>query len=183
MSDDMFDPPGSGDKFDFKAHNGCLLMIKPLAERLQVPTKDYGLKDAIEADIHVLDGPDAGQAFRNAYVFPMVLQGQIKGGIGTGRFSLGRLGQGVATKGNPPWQLADPTEADYALARRYAASDTYKKNSGQPVVTPAQQQPQPVQQPVPQVAPTQQAAQPDPWGAAGQQPAQADPWASSEPPF
>lgn len=182
MSDDQFDPPGTADKIEWADLNGRLLLIKPKAMLHDVPTKDYGPKDAVEVDLHVLDGPATptaypGQVYHDGRVFPMVLIGQLKGGIGSGRFSLGRLEQGPATKGKPPWRLADPTEADKDLARRYLASDKYKQNERS---IPAQATP---------VGPA--STQSDPWGGAsqpGNQPANVgapanDPWGSSEPPF
>ncbi|PJE23619.1 MAG: hypothetical protein CK431_10205 [Mycobacterium sp.] len=159
MSDDLFDGPGSADVFKPTEHNGRLLLIKPKQFLTKVPTKDYGEKDAIEADIHILDGPAAGTVLRDGRIFSLVLIGQTKGNVGSGRFNLGRLGQGPATKGNPPWKLFDPTGEDAELARRYLTSDKYKENTSAP-------------------AP---AAEP----AAAAAPAASDPWASSsnEPPF
>jgi hypothetical protein len=160
MSDDLFDGPGSADKFSPEDHKGRLLLFKPTQLLHDVPTKDYGDKDAIEADIHILDGPDAGTVLRDGRVFPLVLIGQLKGNVGTGRFNLGRLGQGEATKGKPPWKLFDPTPEDADLARRYLASDKYKENSSAPAA------------PAAAAAPAS-----DPWGSA---PAAAT---SHEPPF
>ena len=160
MSDDLFDNPGSADTFTPADHNGQLLLIKPLRPVYNIPTQNFGDKDAIEADIHFLDGPQAGTVLKGAYVFPLAMQGQLKGNTGSGRFNLGRLTQGVATKGTPPWKLADPNDADKDLARRYIASDKYKANN-------AGAAPAPAATPAPAAAPT----------------AAVDPWASSEPPF
>jgi hypothetical protein len=172
VSDDLFDGPGSADTFKPVDHNGRLLLIKPKQLLAKVSTKDYGDKEAIEADIHILDGPEAGTVLRDGRVFGLVMLGQLKSNVGTGRFNLGRLGQGEATKGNPPWKLFDPTDADKELARRYLASDRYKQNNTAAAPTPA---------------PAPAAPADDPWGsapapAAAAAPA-ADPWAGSEPPF
>lgn len=177
MSDDLFDPPGQSDKVDFQHLLGRLILVKPLEYKTDVLTKDYGAKDAIEADIHVLDGPANGEyspgaVFHSAYIFPMVMIGQIKSGVGSGRFNLGRVEQGKPTKGKPPWQLADPTDADKELARKYLASDRYKQNERSA--------------PAPQPAAAPPAS--DPWGSAPAPAAQvaapaAGPWGSDEPPF
>lgn len=170
MSEDLFDGPGSADMFKPTDHNGRLLLIKPKQVLAAVPTKDYGEREAIEADIHILDGPTAGTVLRSGRIFGLVMIEQLKDNAGTGRFNLGRLGQGEATKGNPPWKLFDPTDADKDLARRYLASDKYKENSAAPVAVAA-------------------APAADPWGsappaAAAAAPA-ADPWGSNsaDPPF
>lgn len=160
MSDDLFDAPGSADQFSPEDNEGRLLLVKPLQQLTGVTTV-HGAKDAVEADIHILDGDQAGTVLRGAYVFPLVLQGQVKGNIASGRFNLGRLGKGVAKPGQkPPWKLADPTSDDTDSARRYLASDVYKRNTSAPVAVAAAGAP----------------AATDPWGAA---PAPA----SHEPPF
>lgn len=180
MSEDQFDGPGSADFINWEDLEGQLLLLKPKNQLYGINT-DYGAKDAIEADLHVLDGPEAGEVYKNGYVFPLALQNQIKDAIGTGRFSLGRLGKGTPKKGQkPPWLLSDPTEDDKSLARRYLASDRYKQNSGPGAsAKPAEAKP----------------AAEDPWGSAPKpEPAMAstssapasDPWssaASDEPPF
>ena len=110
MSEDLFDAPGSADQFKPADHNGRLLLIMPKQYLTGVPTSEYGPKDAIEGDIHILDGPAAGTVLRGGRVFSLVMLGQLKGNVGTGRFNLGRLGQGEKVKGNPPWKLFDPTD-------------------------------------------------------------------------
>jgi hypothetical protein len=170
MSDDLFDGPGSADQFGPEEHEGRLLLIKPLKQLTGVTTV-HGAKDAVEADIHILDGPRAGEILRGAYIFPLVLQGQVKGNVGSGRFNLGRLGKGSAKSGQkPPWKLSEPTADEQQTARRYLASDHYKNGAA---AAPA---------PAPAAAP----AQSDPWGAAPAPAATAaaDPWGSSDkPPF
>lgn len=159
MSDDLFDGPGSADTFKPVDHNGRLLLIKPKRHLTAVPTKDYGEKEAIEADIHILDGPEAGTVLRDGRVFGLVMLGQLKGNVGTGRFNLGRLRQGEATKGNPPWKLFDPTDADRDLARRYIASDRCKQNGGTVAAPAATAAPVTASPATPPPAA-------DPWGAA-----------------
>ena len=130
---DLFDAPGKADQLDWDVLEGRLVLVKPL-KVLDGITTAFGAKDAIEVDLHVLDGSDAGSVYRNGYVFPLVLQGQIKGNVGTGRFNLGRVGKGNPKPGQkPPWRLLEPTEADKDLARKYLASDKYKENTAPPV--------------------------------------------------
>jgi hypothetical protein len=152
VSDDIFDEPGSGssgDNFTPDDLSGRLLLVKPLDHRHGINTA-FGEKEAIEADVHVLDGGDAGSVLRAVYVFPLALIGQLKGNVATGRFCLGRLGKGTPKPGQkPPWRLLDPTEDDKTLARKYVASDKFKVND-----KPA--------------APAKPAA--DPWGSADDTP-------------
>lgn len=121
---DQFDAPGSATGLDLASIEGRLLLIKPLAQETGINTS-LGMKDAVRADVVVLDGPDSPAAHGDILIFPKVLQGQVKANIGTGRFNLGRLGKGNAKPGqNAPWKLADPTDADKDTARAYLASKT-----------------------------------------------------------
>lgn len=158
MVSDEFDGPGSADQISWEDLADRLLLIRPLEILTGINTV-HGAKDATVVDLHVLDGPEAGTVYRAGYVFPLVLQNQIKGNVASGRFNLGRLGKGQPKPGQkPPWKLNDPTEDDKVLARRYLASDHYKANGA--ASTPA-------------------SASSDPWGAA---PA-AFSGAGDEPPF
>ena len=86
-----------------------------------VPTA-LGEKDAIRADVAILDGNQAGEAIDDALVFPRVLIGQLRSK--TGGMVLGRLGQGTAKPGqNAPWKLDEPTEADRVLGRAHLAKN------------------------------------------------------------
>jgi hypothetical protein len=121
---DLFDAPGSATGLDLKEIEGRLLLIKPLAQETGINTS-LGEKDAVRADVTVLDGPDAPTEYVDILLFPRVLQGQVKSNIGTGRFNLGRLGKGVAKPGQQaPWKLADPTDADKDVARAHLATKT-----------------------------------------------------------
>lgn len=124
MSNDMFDAPGSAAGIDLKSAEGRLLLIKPLTTETGIQTT-FGPKDAIRADVTVLDGPTAGEEFKDTLIWPLVLQGQIRGNVGTGRMNLGRLGKGNAKPGQQaPWKLADPTDADKDVARAHLAKAT-----------------------------------------------------------
>lgn len=136
MSADPFAPPGGGN-FDARTLNGSLLLITPLSHEQDIKTSN-GLKDAIKANIVVLDGTEAGNEINGGLIFQGRLIGQLKGRIGNGMV-LGRLGQGPAEKGkNPPWILEDPNAGDKEKARAYLAAN--------PFVQPAVEQraPEPV---------------------------------------
>lgn len=138
MSDDLFDAPGGGDLFDWEAHIRRLLLITPKSVETGIKT-DYGDKDATRADIVVLGEPGAGpdEVVRDTLIFPQYIQGQVRSVIGTGRMTLGRLGQGEAqAKQKPPWLLSDPTDADKAVARAYLAGKS-KSGTARAQSTPA----------------------------------------------
>lgn len=121
---DMFDAPGSATGVKWEDLNGRLLLIQPLSEEKDIPTA-FGSTNAVRANVTVLDGPSAGEEFADTLIFPKVLQSQVKGNCGTGRFNLGRLGKGTAKPGqSAPWMLGDPTDADKDAARAHLASKT-----------------------------------------------------------
>jgi hypothetical protein len=125
----QFENPGTTTALDFDKLNGKLLLIKP--QRVEVGVKTaLGDKDATVADVHVVDGP--GEALPEAFIWPRVLQVQLRSFVGTGKFVLGRLGQGTAKPGqNPPWKLADPTDADKSSATQYL-----DRLNGSPIAAP-----------------------------------------------
>ncbi len=121
MSNDPFDSPASSVGIRWEELNGRLLLVTPLSKEAEIKT-DYGVAEAIRANVVVLDGPDSPVEFRDTLIFPKVLQSQVRGNIGTGRANLGRLGQGNKKPGqSPPWRLADPTEDDKNVARSWYA--------------------------------------------------------------
>ncbi|WP_026152284.1 hypothetical protein [Actinopolyspora halophila] len=119
---DMFDGPGSAAGIQWGDLQGRLLLIKAHSVEDSISTA-FGETSAVKADVVELDGPDAGTEHLDTLIFPKVLQGQVKGNAGTGRYNLGRLGRGQAKPGqSAPHQLGDPTDADKDVARRYLAS-------------------------------------------------------------
>jgi len=113
------DPGTGGDRLDYDGVNGALLLFDVKAVESGIATV-YGDKSAIRADVAVLDGARKGERLNDTLIFPLVLQGQLRGSVGS--MVLGRLGQGTAKVGQkPPWQLAPATEADKALGERYLA--------------------------------------------------------------
>jgi len=124
LTEVLFDDPG-GDNVEWADHLGKLLLIWPLAQE-EVKTADYGEKEAIRADMAVLDGEDGPEELPDILVFPLVLQGQLRKGIRTGKPVLGRLGQGDAKldsrgkeKQKPPWKLFPASDSDRDLAAKY----------------------------------------------------------------
>jgi hypothetical protein len=122
MSDD-FDSPGSVTGVEWAELNGRLLLIQPHSNE-EVDTV-HGRAKAVRADIVVLDGPGAPEEYIDTLIFPKVVSGQVRTNVGTGRRNLGRLGQGNKKPGqSAPWILADPTDADKAIARQYLSAQT-----------------------------------------------------------
>lgn len=120
---DPFSNPAAGGRFSAESNNGKLLLITPTSYKEGISTT-FGVKDAVEANIVIVDEVNAGNSeeIDGALLFGGVLIGQTKPQIGKG-LVLGRLGQGTAKPGQkPPWTLTDPTEADKDKARAYLAS-------------------------------------------------------------
>lgn len=117
-----FDDPGSSVGVDWTELRGRLLLIYP-KEQVTQTTKDYGDKDAVKADVTVLDGEGAPSEYRNTLVFPLVLQGQLRNTVGTGRPVVGRLTGGSkaekATREEKAWKLDVATDEDKQKARDY----------------------------------------------------------------
>lgn len=112
---------GAPDNSQFKpeAHNGRLALVLPHEYKSGIPTT-YGVKDAIDAEVVILDGPEAGLRIPTARIFSLVMLGQLKGKVGGSEAVLGRIGKGQAKQGQQaPWILADPTDEDIAVATRW----------------------------------------------------------------
>lgn len=119
-TDDPFDAPGTATNVDWETYLGKLLLIWPISKEVDVKTKDYGEKDAIRADLVVLDADGGPEEFFDILIFPLVLQGQLRRNVGKGRPNLGRLGQGEPTgKQKPPWKLIEASDKDKQRARDY----------------------------------------------------------------
>jgi hypothetical protein len=115
-----FATPAASSGFTFEDHAGALLIVEPLSVEGDIQTT-FGPKDAVRANITVVDGEHAGDVHNDTLIFPRVLIGQLRSNIG--EQVLGRLGQGNAKPGQkPPWRLDDPTPADLAAAEKYVES-------------------------------------------------------------
>ena len=159
MTSPFAQPGAGGDKFEPATYAGALLLVYPHKYVTGIPTK-FGEADAVEADIVVLDraGQD-GQPIRlnSTMIFQNKMVGQIKGSVGG--MVLGRLGQGLNVKGNPPWELLDHTAADVQTATAYIAAHPAVSQPSQTQSAPA-----PVHQSTPQY---------DPWAGMNAAPAAA----------
>lgn len=115
-----FDRPASSSGIRWEEHLGRLLLIEPHSVETEVRTV-HGERDAVRADVTVLDGPDAPIQHTDVLIFPSVLISQTRSRVG--RRVLGRLSQGVAKPGQkPPWTLVEFEEQDAVLATSYLAS-------------------------------------------------------------
>lgn len=107
--------PASGIKWENL--NGRLLLIEPQGLESAIATT-FGETDAVKADVAVLDGNDKGTDYKEALIFPKVLQSQLRQQIGLK--VLGRLGQGQGKPGqSPPWILQDATADDQQTGIKY----------------------------------------------------------------
>ena len=114
---DPFSNPAAASGIDWSALNGALLLFKVGEQEKGIKTA-FGESDAIRCNLSVLDGDQADTLFDDILVFPKVLQSQLRSK--TGELVLGRLGQGEKKAGqDPPWKLADPTDADKVIGRAY----------------------------------------------------------------
>lgn len=129
---DDFDEFG-GDQIVWEDLKDALLFVRPISIERGINTK-HGSRDAVYADVVVLDGEHGGDKYRDALVFPATLVGQLKR-CTMGKLILGRLVQGDAKidpetgepavnpeTGEPynrPWTFEKPTEADKTEARNY----------------------------------------------------------------
>lgn len=98
-------------------HRGALLLVEPLSFEAGIATS-FGITDAVRANVHVIDGPGAGESFDDTLIFPKLLVSQTKNNVG--QKVLGRLTQGQAKPGqSAPWLLEAATEADIAKAEAW----------------------------------------------------------------
>ncbi len=121
MTDD-FNRPAEvtyGDNFNNERALGHLLIITAHAEET-TPTKDYGPKPAIRADIIDVD---AEEEFTDQLIFGTVLVPALRPYVG-GQKVLARLGRGEKRGGNqPPWVLNDYSDEDKDRALAYLSGD------------------------------------------------------------
>ena len=120
---DLFTSAGdiaSASSFNLADAEGRLVLFKPSEHRKEVLTQDYGPKDAVAADIVILDGPDAGTEHVDCLFFQSRVIGKLKQRVGG--MVLARVERGKEkVKGNYPWNLEEPSESDKDVARRWLA--------------------------------------------------------------
>ena len=122
-------PAAPSGGIQLKDHLGALLLIDVLSVETGISTS-FGESDAVKANVHVIDGPGAGDSHDDTLLFPRVLQSQLKRSVG--QKVLGRLGQGQAKPGqSAPWLLNEASSEDIAKAEAWVAQNT------QPTVTAA----------------------------------------------
>jgi len=127
MSSSPFAAPAQASGISWEDHKGRLLLIEPKELEKDIETT-FGTKDAVRADVTVIDADDAPEVYTDALIFPGVLISQTRSLLG--EKVLGRLGQGQAKSGQkPPWRLEDPTEADQAIGVKYLDSREPKKTN------------------------------------------------------
>jgi hypothetical protein len=128
--------PASADRINWEEHLGRLLLVIPLSVETDVSTT-VGVKDVTVATVHALDGAAPGLIQEDAFVFPKVLQSQLRPFLGTGKAVIGRLAKGSTKPGQrPPWKLLDPTPADLAVATAYIEGDPGTNGGGGAPVDP-----------------------------------------------
>lgn len=129
----MFQQPAAGgDQVKVAELVGSLCLIY-VSEFRQGILTSYGPSDAVACDIHVLQGPNAGESYENALIFQKALIGSLKGSVG-GEPVLGRIGTGIAKPGqSAPYVLQPHTAADAALATTWIQARMTKVQQPAPV--------------------------------------------------
>jgi hypothetical protein len=125
---DPFEAPASGEFIDWDDMEGELLLftVTDYKEQSTRYDKDDKPSKAVEADIVVLTGENAGTVYEEALIFPKVLAARLKPRIGS--MVLARIIcikskelQAQWGKNAKKWDFADPpySEADAELARKW----------------------------------------------------------------
>jgi hypothetical protein len=123
MSTNPFAAPASASGIQWADLLGRLLVIEPKGFEEGISTS-LGAKDAVRADVHVIDGTP--EDHEDVLIFPRVLISQTRSKVG--EMVLGRLGQGNAKPGqSAPWQIQAPTEQDIAAGTAWL--EQRKKNT------------------------------------------------------
>lgn len=121
---DDFDDPGTTTGIDYQSLSGSLLIVEVFETITGIKTAYTPAgetQSAVRVNLTVVDGPQAGEVYRDTLIFPKVLVGQLRSKAG--RTVLGRLGLGEAQQGRTaPWELRpaspeDRQKAQAALSR------------------------------------------------------------------
>lgn len=123
LMSDPFASGAGGSGASITDFEGDLLYIVPteyLSGENAVKTADFGDKDVVVADVHVLDGDNKGAVEEGVYIFQGRLIGRLKRLVGRKPY-VGRLGKGKEkVKGNFPWEFSSElTDKERKLAREY----------------------------------------------------------------
>jgi hypothetical protein len=128
----QFESPASSSGINWNDYNGALLIFE-VKEVVHGITTSYGERDAVRADVYVVDSDHASNQPRDTLIFPAVLQSQLSSKVG--KMVLGRLGQGQAKPGqSPPWLLEEARAGDNDKATEYLAKRTTSQLSGPDVI-------------------------------------------------
>ena len=132
---DEFDVAGQGSNINLRDLVGKTVLFAPTefvqCERDEqgnpigggVMTKEYGRKDAIIADLVVIDGENGPEVYDDAMIFNTKVFGPLKRRIGRKYLAVPGWGP-EKIKGNYPMLLNEPTEAQIQMARDYLAGRT-----------------------------------------------------------
>ena len=94
----------------------CLIYVKEVRQGV---TTQFGEKEAVACNWHVLDGIKANEVYEDALIFQGALIGSLKGAVG-GDPVLGRIGLGVKKPGqNAPYVINPFTAQDAVIATAY----------------------------------------------------------------
>jgi hypothetical protein len=112
---------------------GRLLLVSPTAIEEDVPT-EYGPTTVADADVVVLDGPDAPMRIDNIRIFQSALVRDCRRRMGTDRpMLLARLGTVPNKRGDRPvWVFRDPSPEDIKTGKDYWAGRQKKASSDNP---------------------------------------------------
>ena len=127
MTEDLFDDPGTMVSIKWEDHKGQLVLIWARTEKSF--TWEGESRDVIEGDVVVLDPPGSGPIeYKGVFIFPKMLQGQIRQNLGRNRPNLGRVGKGEAKpRQTAPWILLEANEQDKKMARAYLQNPNASK--------------------------------------------------------
>lgn len=122
MSDNPFSAPAAAQGIKYEDHKGRLFLVEPKKVEEGIAT-NFGEKEAVRADVTVIDAEGAPAVYIDTLIFPQVLISQTRSLIG--QMVLGRLGQGQAKPGQkPPWMLEEASDADTKIGLKYLESRT-----------------------------------------------------------
>lgn len=122
FDEDLFEDAQPRGEFALKDHKGALVLAWCTEYREQVKTK-HGEKDGVVVNVVSIDKTGKGELVKGAMWFGGRIVGRLKGKV-NGRPQLGRVIQVPTDKGNPAWDLDEPTDADKAAARKWLAANS-----------------------------------------------------------
>lgn len=132
MSGNPFSRPASASGIQWADYKGRLLLVEPKSYETGINTS-LGEKDAVRADVTIVDGANGPEEYVDTLIFPRALIAQTRSLVG--EKVLGRLGQGSAKPGqNAPWRIDDPSDDDLKIGVAYLEQRTAKNPFAAPAV-------------------------------------------------